>query len=425
MQALQNDQVSFFKSILPGLETEDGKTLNNKLSVKYGELFKNGNLNVREKEFENVKIKDHTISQLTILLLNVAIETGEAIADKRYKVFDALVGNFGCQITALDVYGKVSNKELCEEAKRVSKKAREKLKNLMDLEEESLGKDNLMFFSILTKEERQKIIPMSQILQKAEIDFPVSIGLRDLCRFRLLQLINDNKLDEKNGCEMPFTNISLLFKSGLDGRIITKKTVEQLINAIQIEEANKAASFIQQVALRMNIVEQRTEIIKRLLEDRFKKTYRTITSLPLNYNTEACLRSFQGILLIKNKLFNYLAQPIEGAISQKLFLKMPGETILNDKEITELSESEPLIVLEGVVRKEVSLAETIMKVGLYQLILSNCAELPQYANLPKDDPGLIDNEAQLEIKRLKDFNLSANKFYLDHFYCASAKEERK
>ena len=106
------------------------------------------------------------------------------------------------------------------------------------------------------------------------------------------------------------------------------------------------------------------------------------------------------------------------------FLRMPGELILN-KEITELSEIEPLFVLERVVREDASLAVTIREVGLIRLVLSNCAELPQYVNLDRNDPGLInDEEAQLEIERLKDLNLSATKFYLDHFYCASTKEER-
>ncbi len=430
MLSLQRGQISFFKYVLPDLELQTVKRrdLNKEFTLEdpifnekkndriKSRIAKNNKL-VIEKPKLNAKKVDR-ISELTKLLFQVAIGTGEAIVNNRYNEFDALVMNFGCQITALDLYRKVRKKGLYEEAIRVGELAQRKL-------------DQLQILKQGVYEGRQTILT---ILRNADLDFSVSTELGDLCRFRLLKLINDNKMKE-DGSEVPFTNVKCLFKKEdlsqapclddpLDEKKLSTKIFGELIKAIQIEESRKAADFIRQVASDMNMEEQRTEIIRRLLGAEFeKKNVGGIVSLPLVYNTEACLRNFQGVLLIKNKLTN-CKRLIEGAIPQKLFLRMPGEIILNVDEIAALPKDEPLLVLEGVVREGISLAETVKEVGegLIRLVLSNCAELPQYAG---DDTGLIDDdEAQLEIERLRNLNLSATKFYLDHFYCSSIEVER-
>ena len=224
--------------------------------------------------------------------------------------------------------------------------------------------------------------------------------------------------------EVPFTNVSRLFIK-VENLSRNKKSLKLLIDAIQLEESERAAFVIRQAASKMNIFENpRTGIIQRFLDKKFERKSNGIVSLPLVYNTEACLRNYQGIVLIKNKLSNCSGK-IEGAVSQSVFMRMPEEDILDDQEISSLNDQEPLIVLEGIVMNRASLDETIKEVGLIQLILSNCADGPQYANLKKGDPGIIeDQDAQLEIEKLKGLNLKETKFNLDHFYCASVGEER-
>jgi len=420
MLSLQNEQISFFESILPDLDlqTDKRKALKKEFTLEEPNFSEKKSDRMKKRITKLNEKKIDRISELTKLLFQVAIGTGKAIANNRFNDFDALVMNFGCQITALDLYRKVRKKELCEEAIRVGALAREKLGRLQTLKQKTYKGGQ----TILT------------ILKDADLDFSVSPDLGDLCRFRLLKLINDNKMKD-DGNEIPFTNVKCLFKKEnlsqvpclddpVDEKKLSTKTLGELIKAIQIEEAKKAADFIRQVASDMNREEQRTEIIQRLLGAEFeKKNVGGIVSLPLVYNTEACLRNFQGVLLIKNKLANCKGL-IEGATPQKLFLRMPGEIILNVEEIAELRKEEPLLVLEGVVREGSSLAETVKEVeeGLIRLVLSNCAELPQYAG---DDTGVIDDkEAQLEIERLRKLNLSAKQFYLDHFYCSSVEVER-
>lgn len=385
--------ISFFESVLPGVGTIEGKKFAAQLTL---ENSKSDRMEVLNR-----------ILELTKLLLNIAEQACAAIENHRYKEFDALIGNFGCQITAYDLQRKFRNLQLREEASKVRETARLKIAGL----DQILGQGDRL--------------PMIKILQQLKLDFSISAEWRDLFRFRLLKLIHANKLI--GHVDVPWTNVKLL---KVNETFLNEKTLKLLIRAIQLEESKKAASFIRQVASEMKFDENpRAAIIQRLLSENFEKRSKGIVSLPLVYNTEACLRNYQGVLLIKNKLSNCLG-PIQGAVSQRVYLKMPGERILDEQQIASLPENEPLIVLEGIVMKDVSLLdvsllEAIKAAGLIPLILSNCAEEPQFANLNEGDLGIIDDKvAQLDVEAFKKLNLKSTKFALDHFYCASAGEEK-
>jgi hypothetical protein len=399
--------ISFFESVLPGLQTIEGKKLDAKLTV--------GNATSDQSEVFP------RILQFTKLLLTVAAETGAAIEQNRYKDFDALVGNFGCQITAFDLQRKVRNSKLREEAVRVSQQARIKLEELEHTFQQRILVIQLPMIKLLQKPPYFQLT-MLEILRQAGLDFSISPDLRDLLRYRLLKLINDNKM--VGTVEVPCTNVALLFEK-VDQIKQNETALKKLIDAIQMEESKKAAFFIRQAASEMNPEENpRACIIQRLLSERFERKSKGIVSLPLVYNTEACLRNYQGIVLIKNKLSNCLGK-IQGAAPQRVFLKVPGDRILNEREIANIPDHESLIVLEGIVLKGVSLAEIINDSGLIPLVLSNCAEEPQFANLNQGDQGIIDDEeARLELEDFKRLNLKATKFALDHFYCASMGEEK-
>lgn len=397
--------LSFFESVLPGLQTNEGKELAAKLTL--------GNTNANSDVFER-------ILQITKLLLIVVQETGDAMQSKRCKDFDALVGNFGCQLTAFELQRKLRNAGLLEEAVRVREQARTILSGL----EQSLRQGNyeirLTIDELLQKPPNFQLTLLG-IMRQAKLDFCISSDLRDLFRFRLLKLINDNKLVGRR--EVPFTNISRLCEK-VDQLSKNKRTVKLLIDGIQLEESEKAAGFIRQVASEMNVDDPRTGMLQRMLSEKFAIKSKGIVSLPLVYNTEACLRNFQGVLLIKNKLADCNGA-IQGAVPQRLFLKMPGEIILDNVEIADLPDDELLMVLEGNIMQGVSLAARIKESGLLNIVLSNCAEEPQYANLREGDPGVIkDDEAQQEVEGFKKLKLKSTIFDLDHFYCASMREER-
>ncbi len=330
-----------------------------------------------EKIISNQAFISKNKNALEDLIIKIFQQTATAIQENRYKQFDALVKNFGCQISSLQVARAISSPHLKREAEEIDRLIREK----------SLPKN---------------FGPSSQFLQ--------------LARFRVLTIINDNKLDP-TGNEVPFTNLERLATIST----LSKTKLNEIVFGLQVEESRNAALFIAEEANAISDTELRKPLLQRLLSPIFQRTSHLITSIPLSYNTEAVMIRFNGLVLLKNKLF-LLDKPIEGTSKETVFIQMPQQRILEFQEVENLPIEEPLIVIEGFIAKEKSIRELVQNVGVRTLLNANCALIPQYISGCEQNLG--DDEAVADLSvyaSRKDIN---DVFVVDHIFCSSVKEER-
>jgi hypothetical protein len=310
------------------------------------------------------------------IVLQIAEETADAILKCEYKQFDALVKNFGCQITALEIFQKINDYK-------------------PQLENEALIIKN--------------------VVQKNIMDIKVSAVFAKLIRFRLLCIVNDNKPGKEPNIEFPITNVTKIKNSGM-----SKTKLVELISKLQMEEARSAAFFIQQVKL-INTESERETLITQLVNETV--TTKSTISSPLLYNTEAVLSALNGTLLIKNKL-NFCGNPIPDRRVVQIFLKMPENKIINTEEALKLNGlKNPLFVIEGYINDQDLLITQINEIGIKAIVKANCATLPQYADSKepvKNEQAVEDIKYYADLEKRLDIKAALN---IDHMYCASLQEE--
>ncbi|MBS0637747.1 MAG: hypothetical protein JSS12_09555 [Verrucomicrobia bacterium] len=338
----------------------------------------------------------------------VAEETASALLDARYKCFDPIVKNFGCQINAAEVNQLIRSKReaLCEEAVRVQ-----------------------AFVGVELAKKTRKLAgetTLSEYLSKADI--AVSDEMARLLRARLLCIVNRDM--PKNGRAVPTTEVGLLYKKVSPKKEPSAKVrtcIQLIVDGLQAEESRKAVTYVRSCAERLPDDMRKQMLIRALLEDRTSKVKANlqlnspIVSVPLLHNTESCLRSYNGILCVKNKLM-FCDEPIVGAVAKKVFIKMPEEQLI---DVSLCNPAMPVIVVEGYVKPETDLGNRLMAVGVMNMVLANCAPIKQYASGALQDP-LSDQEAEQDVIRYKgpDFNDARAVMELDHIFCSSIKEER-
>jgi hypothetical protein len=331
--------------------------------------------------------------QIHELILKIAIDTAKAIINYKYKKFDALVKNFGCQITALEVFQIFKDNKLVLENEAASVKTVAKTR----LSEIKVQQTNL-------KKRRTVKIPT--------LDIVVSTLFVKCMRFRLLCIVNDNRTFDKKK-EIPYTDCTKI--ESLCNP--PKKAFEKTISALQVEEAESAAAFIRKVSL--NIDTKRSEFVKTMLNE--INISNKISSQPLLYNTEAVLSAFNGLLLIKNKLsvcgIRNDREPV------KVFLKLPGSQILDEIEL-DLRSKTPIIVIEGYINNRKVLIETINTIGLINIVNANCALEKQFAGCNenvKNKEAIADIAAYITLE--EKLKIKETILDIDHFYAASLYEE--
>lgn len=334
------------------------------------------------------------------LMLQITRETAQALLDTRYKEFDALVKNFGCQITALEVKNLVKQAGLLEEAARVEAAARKVLEETRgNVQNPPLGDPDTT--------------PIAY-LQKVGLDLQLSESMLRLVRLHLLSIINTNI--EKKGREVPRTNVSLLSKK--DTKL--KLSFQKLIDGLQQEESLKAADYIRRES--QQIKDPRAPLIQRILENEQRLSIlHKIASVPLLYNTEAVLRRIDGVVLVKNKL-HLCGKAIPDAVPQRAYVKLPEERILSETEIRSLPADEALLVIEGYIKNDTPLEEKISTLGLITIVNANCAVIKQYASNTEQSP-LKDKEALEDLAVYKANQEARDVIEIDHIYCASLSEE--
>lgn len=391
--------VSLFSSVLPSELSCEGKVLYEKMCLPC-----TGN----PKSFA----KNYSLNTaFAKLILEVTQEAALSLNEGKYKPFDALLKNFGCQLTALEVQQSIAQGELLQEAIRVKDFAKEKFIALEDAIKKPTSKGVQCGLSI------------TDYLASIRVDMEVSPTFAKFVRLRLLSIVNDNKPSKDNTAELPITNCKLL--QDRTTSLGVKGLIPTLINGLQAEEAASSAKFIQSVEC-INGDRERLAFISSKLGNSYLRgtkvppKYSPILSLPLLYNTEAMLRAINGVVLVKNKL-SFCKKPIADAIDTKVFLRMPENSILEQKEVDALDPKAPLIVIEGYVNKDVNLAEKIRELGIIAIIQANCAPLYQYASGTCQE--IEDQEMLQDLALLKGRADALSVLNLDHFYCASVAEE--
>ncbi len=371
---------------------------------------------------ENKNIKDakcHLNLRIAKILLVVAQETADALLDLRYKDFDPLVKNFGCQINALEINTlcRINHEELCAEALSIKAYTEEKLQKLGNKVRGTPG---------VLASPLDGVTSLSDFLiTKAKVDLTITAAMARLVRMRLLCIVNCNK--KIDGREVPQTCAELLY--GKISRRLppnVKPILKLIVGGLQAEESLIACRFIRQQAERIPDGLRRDLVMRSLMAERFSTVRHfgiqtPIISLALMHNTEAAISSFRGIICVKNKL-QICNEPIVGALAKRVFIKMPeGEPL----DVVNLPDEEPIIVIEGYIDNNTNLQRRIMEVGLMNIINANCAVLPQYASGASKAP-LEDKEACLDVQRFAscDFDEARKVIEIDHIYAASLREEK-
>jgi len=347
----------------------------------------------------------------------VAKEAAEALLTNRYSSFDAIIKNFGCQITALQVLELVSDIKLKEEALKVQEAAQKQI--------QLCGQ----YFGKGFPEGELGMLLNQYLCERAKIDLEVSSKMAQLIRFRLLSIVNTNVPSKKvSDLELPKTNVELL--KAKDSKIQPDLYAYSLIvNGLQAEESEIAAAYIYKIAEKVfskENTENANRLIKGLDQNACRRSvteqpFSSIISVPLLYNTEAAIRGLVGILLIRNK-DKFCGKPILNAKPFSVYVKMPEQVILTDEEVNQLPESAPLYVLEGYVKEEEQLIQSIRQKQLIGLINVQVARLKQYASKTHQD--LLPESLQKEIETFQQFDNTESIFKIDHMYCAGITEKR-
>lgn len=366
----------------------------------YGSLIPS---NLKETECKNKEVYQNNLKLLE-LFLTLASQIRDCVEKCKYKKFDALVGNFGCQITALEVQQLIGQETLKSEIDQLDSVVPEKQERLQQVIKRT------------TSAAIKSCIGLNlvEIIAKLGLDFEVSAKVSRLIRLRLLTIVNHNEIE--NGVEVPCTkyvNLQTVTK-------LSSKQIQFLVDSIQSEESTRAARTIIEQVESLNC--ERALLLKQVLNERHielaKSKTKRIELLPNLHNTEACLRLFQGHLLVKNKLQD--AKPI------KVWLEIASNRILKKEEIFILEPERPIVVIEGYVRVEKrELKALIDHHGIIPIVNANCAKLqPQYSGWGMNDTFSLPEEALKDIEKYAALDEVLKAFEADHIYCASIKEER-
>ena len=346
------------------------------------------------------------------LFLKLAAEIADCVEQYQYTKFDALVGNFGCQITALEVQQILLKQDsLSQDVTRLKEVLPEKLELLQ---------------SVIKKTSTAVIkscqgLNLGEIIAQNELDFEISPSISKLIRFRLLGIVNHNEL--KEGVEVPCTKYTKLQSF----TTLSIKQIQCLVDRIQSEESKMAARYLIDQSERLDC--ERAPLIKQAVNPLQIQPARTkskpIELLPNMHNTEACLRLIQGTVLVKNKLKRCGADIVD-AKPLKIWLEIASNKILKKEEVSELKCDQPVVIIEGYVKaSKKELKVLIRDPGIIPIVNASCAKLqPQYSGWDIKETFDLPEEVLQDIEQYAAFDEGLSAFETDHIYCASVKEER-
>ncbi len=397
----------------------------------FNEVFysKDGNLffteDLRHNKHMNKKSALYSNLLLSEFILTVCKQTADALVEGRYKEFDALVKNFGCQMTALEVHQLVNQKELHDEAAKVSDRVSKYFEKIGELYE-------------TLKDKKLKDVSNQEHQQ---FDLTLSPEMSHLVRFKILGIVNSNCLD--HGREQPTTNLQplinlvnhiyenrrLLIEGGYSDVLRSLKDkfpLKAWVGNLQAAESKSAAEFILNQA--QSLSHERSPLLQQMLSHdyvRESKSTPKITSVPQLPSGEVAVRCFNGILLVKNKLM--LGDNLRpDAEPKKVFIRMPKGKILTDEKVAQLDQKCPVMVLETLINSKVTtdkLKGILQKKRVVNFLNATLAHIPQYTQGTSQEQD-EDMEKELEVFKTKSFHKIYKKAEVEHMFTSSIGEER-
>lgn len=393
--------LSLFEIALPSQNCEAGKILWNKTK-----LPNKGNLKWIQDNYKQNYYLAH-------ILLEICQETADALKNGHYREYDALVKNFGCQMTALEVHQLIKQPHIKEEAERVHQIATAQLEQLRQ-QKSSLpeGTHGMSF--------------LSYAHDRLNLEVNLSSQMAQLVRFKILNIINSNDL--VNGRERPITDINPLNKrleilnlTDQDKRFMSKNfSFKTWVEGLQEEESKHAAEFIRHAADQI-VDPDRGPILRKMLAPDFAKLVRAspkILSVPQMHCGEVAVRAMDdGYIMVKNKLYN-CDVPRKDAQPIKIVIKMPEERILSNDEMAQLSQDTPVMVLDTLMEPDCNIANTITDLGVAKFLNATLSQLDQYVGQSAPGP-----EIEADIAPYKLLKETYKQAEVEHMYTSSLKDE--
>lgn len=408
MSANYLEGVSYIQALLPPLSIREGVEIDTSTRIYGGECT----------------LQRLSVNLLLVkLFLKITQETALALKEAGFKKFDALVRNFGCQITAHQVFQLVQNEALFEEAQRVM--------TIVESKFAQIEKIRAVAGLVIKQNFRNNNFSFEEMATSLELNFTVSVEFSQLIRLRALSIVNLSVvITNTNGrkIEVPKTKPESLQRL-VKGKAI--KFLPTLVYGLQAVESRNAVSHIQVAADNLsNSLERRTLLQRAVSSERVRESIpiseRTspILSLPLLHNTEISLRGISsGVILVKNKLFTG-EERVEGAVETKLFLNATTHLPLSAEKVASLAAATPLFVIEGYIFDFKRLEKILTEGGLIRVLNANCAVLNQYgAKTSQED--IEDFFVQEDINQYKLYKeIPETIFEVDHVFCSSVRVER-
>jgi hypothetical protein len=426
--------VSLIDTLLPSSERTERVCLdkNTRLNTQ---INKNG-------DQAKLKLQYQTNIKIGQVFLLIAEETARFYSESRYKEFDALVRNFGCEMIALEVAQLVSldspeRQTLLAEAVRIQQNVRPLLNRCKEKwNSPDPGQNGMLLADYLRN--------------TLSIDMEISPNFARLARLRMLCIIN--KVDT---CE---TQVINLRDKVSEGRTMPNGLLENLqliVAGIQADESRQAARFIRTQAESLT---GRKQSLCRLLSADFDAQMRasnparksSIVTQPLLQRVEVVFRRFSGVVLVKNQVKINGFSPCERQ-PNRVYVLMPSSRVLTKEQVEELDKRTPLVIAEGRLNDREKLIAAINTIGLVKILLASCVtevkrtvigdvEQITLGKMPSYSPGTppmetrtydCDVEAQKEIAAIRNGQnptytsekIACEIFALDHVYCSSVNEE--
>lgn len=328
-------------------------------------------------------------------VFEIALEAITTYQQKKYKEFDALVGNFGCQYQAYLMYGLANSAALSSECEAI----KEQIRNAKSSAEARLA---------IRSDKREAF---KAFLLRDIDSICISDELASLIQSYALTRIKEVKTDENGYEKFDVTMKNLLPKD--------QKLADTVVFAARQRLSKEAIIY-----LRSDITVEE-DLTKQMLSDknirllRFKNGCK-VACCSTYFSNKAIMLEMQkirGLLIVKNFV------PAKQQPSITMYRVKPDGLELLTEQQAEAVKDVPALVYEGMYTSKRPLQSYLQKYGFQEIVLACAAEnIPDdpYPKLPGETIEEAENEQTNVLKNRKD----SRKFVLDHVYCDSLQEVR-
>lgn len=329
---------------------------------------------------------------LALIILKLTRVTIRNLQSNNYSFFDPLMGNAGCQLAALSVFNLLND--------------RETRRNLDDI-------------YMAAKTLQKQLLTLASAKKRVKTAIRLEIDNNNLALLVRYALLSQAKiLKEENDDENLETSVAPLetlfkkfAKQDVEGNLLDP------IKSIQKDERVKAVGSIASLALKLC----GTSFSATSIDEKLMCTSKLVERLRPTLSTDLIFDSFEGILMIKNKL-QYMNRNIENAEDINYFFQMPGFIQVPLSSVPQQDDM-PIMVMECYINDRVTLQNIINEGRIRPFILS-CAAQDELVDEERKKLTLTPaRKLELDvIKRSSGFIDPSIVLKIDHFFCNSRVE---